>query len=90
MGKNPMIFHDVGKPSAVGQGGLIATLTPRQIDVIRVAATGASDKQTGLLLSISRETVRKHINNARLKLGVDNRIQLIVAFVQWQTMEGRE
>lgn len=68
----------------------VSMLTPRQLDVLAIAATGKSDKQTGLLLSISRETVRKHINNARQKLGFENRIQLIVAWAQWQAMEGKE
>lgn len=84
-----MNSHDLGDPASVGEVGIL-NLTPRQMDVVRSLVDGNSDKQTGLLLSISRETVRKHINNACAKLELRNRTQLIVAFAQWQVTEGRE
>jgi len=80
-----MILHDIEQPSTVGEVG-ISRLTPRQLEVIGIIATGKSEKQTGLLLSISRSTVHKHITNAQAKLKL-NRTQLIVSFVQWKVME---
>ena len=65
----------------------ISILTPRQLEVVRSLVDGNSDKQTGLLLSISRETVRKHINNACVKLALRNRTQLIVAFTKWEAVK---
>lgn len=65
----------------------ISILTPRQLEVVRSLVDGNSDKQTGLLLSISRETVRKHINNACVKLALRNRTQLIVAFAKWEAVK---
>lgn len=85
-----MIEHDSGHPEALGEAGTISNLTPRQLDVVRSLVDGNSDKQTGLLLGISRETVRKHINNVCAKLKLRNRTQLIVAFAQWQVLEERE
>lgn len=84
-----MKSHDLGDPARVGEVGIL-NLTPRQMDVVRSLVDGNSDKQTGLLLSISRETVRRHMNNACIKLGLRNRTQLIVAFAQWQVTEGKE
>ena len=84
-----MILHENEHSIDVGEVG-ITNLTPRQMDVVRSLVDGNSDKQTGLLLSISRETVRKHINNVCAKLELRNRTQLIVAFAQWQVTEGKE
>ena len=67
----------------------ISILTPRQLEVLGIIAQGNSEKQTAQLLSISRYTVHKHITKAQAKLRM-NRIQLIVAFAQWQVMEGKE
>jgi DNA-binding CsgD family transcriptional regulator len=89
MRKNHMILHDIGQTPMLGEVG-IPNLTPRQIEVVRSLVSGNSDKQTGLLLSISRETVRRHINNVCIKLSLRNRTQLIVAFAQWQVTEGKE
>lgn len=83
-----MILHDIEEIPKVGEGG-IPSLTPRQIEVIGIVAQGKSEKQTAQLLSISRYTVHKHITKAQAKLRM-NRIQLIVAFAQWQVMEGKE
>ena len=83
-----MILHDIEQIPKVGEGG-IPSLTPRQIEVIGIVAQGKSEKQTARILSISRSTVHKHITNAQAKLRL-NRVQLIVAFAQWQVMEGKE
>lgn len=86
-----MILHDSGLPQEVGQGRHVAihSLTPRQLEVIAVIAEGNSEKQTARILSISRETVHKHITKSCAKLSV-NRIQLIVAFAKWQVVEGKK
>ena len=83
-----MILHDSEKPPVLGEVG-INKLTPRQIEIIGIVAQGKSEKQTSRILSISRNTVHKHITNAQAKLRL-NRIQLIVAFAQWQVTEGKE
>ncbi len=83
-----MISHDIGHPPMLGEVG-IPQLTPRQIEIIGIVAQGKSEKQTARILSISRNTVHKHITNAQAKLRL-NRVQLIVAFAQWQVTEGKE
>jgi len=84
-----MILHDSGQSDAVGRG-LAPILSPRQMEVIAIIADGKSEKQTGLLLSISRDTVHRHIVNACRRNNY-NRIQLIVAFAKWQAIEeGKE
>lgn len=53
---------------------LTAGLTARQTDVVLHVATGATNRQIGRALGISPETVRKHLENAYVTLGVTNRV----------------
>lgn len=69
------------------QAANIQNLTPRQSEIIGLIAQGKSNKQAATLLSISTETVRAHIVHACKKINVENRIQLIVAWVRWQTIQ---
>jgi len=62
----------------------INKLTPRQLEITGHIASGMSDKQVSHLLSISPRTVRHRLIDARRRIGVDNRIQLVVVFVAWK------
>jgi Response regulator containing a CheY-like receiver domain and an HTH DNA-binding domain len=64
--------------------GLVARLTPRQLEIVGLLAEGHSNKTIAAILSINWLTVRTHIHNACERLGVDNRIQLIVIFAMWK------
>jgi DNA-binding CsgD family transcriptional regulator len=55
-------------------------LTPREIECLRLVATGRTDNQIGEALGISGRTVRFHIGNAKVKLRVSSRIQAIAHF----------
>ena len=48
-------------------------LTPRQWEVLRRVATGASNTQIARTLGLSDATVRKHLENVFLRLGVQSR-----------------
>ena len=56
-------------PPAVDQ------LTEREIDVLRLLAQGQSNQEIGQHLHISTTTVRSHVSNIMMKLGVANRTQ---------------
>lgn len=49
-------------------------LTPREIEVLRLVATGASNKQIAATLVISEKTARNHVERTYAKIGVSNRI----------------
>jgi DNA-binding NarL/FixJ family response regulator len=55
--------------------GPLAHLTPRELEVLALAADGLTNKQIGAKLFISRKTVALHLSNVFAKLDVDNRIQ---------------
>ena len=63
-------------PSAVPADDPLAHLTPQELQVVRLAAAGASNKQIGTQLFLSPRTVGYHLYNAFPKLGVTAREEL--------------
>ena len=59
---------DVGR-LAGGEGGL----SPRELEVLRLVATGATNKAIAARLVLSERTVDRHVSNIFLKLGVSTR-----------------
>jgi DNA-binding NarL/FixJ family response regulator len=53
----------------------IDQLTQREIDVLRLLAQGQSNQEIAQQLHISATTVRSHVSNIMMKLGVSNRTQ---------------
>jgi DNA-binding NarL/FixJ family response regulator len=49
-------------------------LTAREVEVLRLVATGASNKEIAAALVISEKTARNHVERAYAKIGVSNRI----------------
>jgi len=56
-----------------------ASLTPVELDVARLAASGSSNPEIAARLFIARGTVKMHLSNAYRKLGVANRVELATA-----------
>ena len=54
-------------------GDAAEALTPRQVEVLRWVAAGKSDRQVAAILGTSVRTVQKHLENAYVTLGVENR-----------------
>ena len=52
-------------------------LTPRQWEVLRQVATGASNTQIARTLGLSDATVRKHLENVFLRLDVQSRTEAL-------------
>ncbi|RMF38356.1 MAG: hypothetical protein D6759_01045 [Chloroflexi bacterium] len=53
-------------------------LTPREVEVLRLIATGASNRAIAEQLVISPETVKSHVSHILRKLDVDSRVQAAV------------
>ena len=66
---------------ARAQGGVArqVTLSPREMDVLRLMATAATYRQIGQQLHVSEETVRTHAKNILTKLEQPNRTQAVIA-----------
>ena len=53
-----------------------ATLTMREAEVIAAIRDGNSNKEIASRLSISEETVKRHLSNIYVKMGVSSRLEL--------------
>ncbi|MEU7142210.1 AAA family ATPase [Nocardia sp. NPDC046473] len=62
-----------GEAVAEPRSDLAALLTPQEFEVVRLAATGATNKEIGSKLLLSPKTVAHHLYRAFPKLGVTNR-----------------
>jgi PAS domain S-box-containing protein len=54
-----------------------AHLTPRELEVLRLIATGANTKTAAGQLGVSQATIRNHVQNFLGKLGVHSRLQAV-------------
>lgn len=52
------------------------TLTPREIEIVRMVAQGLRNKTIAERLTIAEGTVKVHLHNVYEKLGVDGRLEL--------------
>jgi two-component system, NarL family, nitrate/nitrite response regulator NarL len=55
-----------------------SVLTPREIELVRLAAAGLRNKEISRRLQIREGTVKIHLHNVYEKLGITNRVQLLL------------
>jgi DNA-binding NarL/FixJ family response regulator len=70
-------------------GGPPEDLTERERQVLRLVARGLDSPQIGERLSVSETTVRTHVHNVLAKLGLSNRVQLVLHALRagWLSLE---
>lgn len=61
-----------------GERELARILTTRELDVVRCVAQGLRNKEIATRLGVNEGTVKIHLHNVYLKLGVDGRLALSV------------
>jgi DNA-binding NarL/FixJ family response regulator len=57
---------------------LVEPLSERELEILRIVATGASNKEIGAQLFIAEGTVKNHLTNILGKLGVRDRTQAVL------------
>ena len=56
----------------------LQSLTPRERDIVNLLANGATNKKVAEKLDISERTVKGHLSNIFMKLGVPDRLKLVL------------
>ena len=59
------------------------TLSPRERDVAALVCLGYTNKQIGVILSISPETVKTHLRNILIKFNLSSRSELRLSLAGW-------
>jgi DNA-binding NarL/FixJ family response regulator len=65
------LMAEITLPRAAG------SLSPREVEVIRLVSDGRSNKQIAAELGITERTVKYHVSSVMSKLGADNRAQAV-------------
>jgi two-component system, NarL family, response regulator DegU len=68
--------------AAISSGGALASLTARELQVLRLMATGDSNEAIARALHISPSTLRNHTSNIYRKLGISDRVQAVIVAVR--------
>jgi two-component system NarL family response regulator len=66
------------KPPEGPQNDALAELTQREREIVRLIVEGASNKEVASTLNISERTVKGHLSNVFQKLGVADRLKLML------------
>ncbi len=76
-----------GKPA--GAHDTVENLTPRELDVLRLAAKGLTNRAIGQKLGISNRTVQGHLANIFGKMDVTTRTEAVLLAVKqgWLTLD---
>jgi DNA-binding NarL/FixJ family response regulator len=72
-----LVEHYAARPRPEAFAAL-ATLTPRELEVLRLLASGGSNADIGDRLALSEATVKTHIGHVLDKLGVRDRVQAVI------------
>jgi DNA-binding NarL/FixJ family response regulator len=77
------------KPSHVVDVRGVPLLTPRQEEVVRLVAEGMPNREISTALGVSEHTVRNHLFQIYEKLGISNRVELILYALSRHEVEAK-
>jgi LuxR family transcriptional activator of conjugal transfer of Ti plasmids len=82
-------FHERAKASmaACHPAAAGASLTPREVECLRLAALGWSGPESAAALRVTTRTIEFHLGNACEKLGAPNKVRAVALAVGWGLIE---
>ena len=88
-GLTDRLFRAVQRgPSGVEGFSRPEPLTPRELDVLRLVAAGYSNNEIASALHLAAGTVKNHVTNVLLKLGVRDRTRAVLRALDLGLLEG--
>jgi DNA-binding CsgD family transcriptional regulator len=75
-------------PSLSGQGRILHSLTPRELEVMRLLARGLTNLAIANALVVREGTVKYHVKNILRKLGATSRADAVSRFVRATSEDG--
>jgi DNA-binding CsgD family transcriptional regulator len=79
----PELPESVGQSHPPHVAALVASLTPRQLAILRILTTGRTDQEIADMLFISKRTVTTHLTEIYDKIRVRNRAEAVAFAVRW-------
>jgi|SRR5215510_1911681 len=76
-----VLVEELARMGSEGEGGAPRNdsgLTDRELEIVRLVASGCKNKEVGATLAISERTVKTHLTNIFQKLGVRDRVGLVM------------
>ena len=70
------------EPADPAGAAALATLTPREREILGLLADGLDTREIAAELVVSQATVRNHVQNILSKLGVHSRLEAVVLYVR--------
>jgi DNA-binding NarL/FixJ family response regulator len=79
----PAVTHSIASQlfKHIGQTGKAASepmITDREVEVLKLVASGKSNRDVALTLSVSENTVKFHLKNIMVKLNTSNRTEAVM------------
>lgn len=75
---NRLMTTEQDRQNLIDQNCSLYGLTPRETEIVKLIVKGISYKVIGDQLHISEKTVAKHASNIFLKMGITNKVELIL------------
>lgn len=84
LGERPSleVLSDEAGPTATRPAAIEAVLTSRELEVLALMATGATNDRIAQRLVIATETVKTHVKRVLRKLGAENRAEAISIYLR--------
>jgi len=69
---------------------IVASLTPRETQILNYIANGNSNKQIAYILQISEQTIKNHVSNILRKLNANDRAHAVVLAIRYGWISAEE